>query len=79
MNHFWLFVHLLGFTMWLGGGVGAMFVAIAARSEDRAALAVVARSLATMHRKVIAPGAQTNPPGRCQGGSAPFGLDPHYA
>lgn len=57
MNHFWLFVHLLGFTMWLGGGVGAMFVAIAARAEDRAALAVVARSLATMHRKVIAPGA----------------------
>lgn len=57
MNHFWLFVHLLGFTMWLGGGMAAMFVAIAARAEDRAALAVVARSLAAMHRKVVAPGA----------------------
>jgi uncharacterized membrane protein len=57
VNHFWLFVHLLGFTMWLGGGMAAMFVAIAARSEDRAAMAVVARALAAMHRKVIAPGA----------------------
>ena len=57
MNHFWLFVHLFGFTLWLGGGAAAMFVGIAARSEDRAGLGVVARSLATMHRKVVAPGA----------------------
>jgi len=56
VNHFWLFVHLFGFTLWLGGAAAAMFVGIAARSEDRASLAVVARSLATMQRKVVAPG-----------------------
>lgn len=56
MNHFWLFVHLLGFTLWLGGGAAAMFVGIAARSEDRASLGAVARALAAMQRKVIAPG-----------------------
>ncbi len=57
MNHFWLFVHLLGFTLWLGGGVAAMFVGIASRSEDRASMGAVMRALAVMQRRVISPGA----------------------
>ncbi len=57
MNHFWLFVHLLGFTMWLGGGLAAMFVGIASKAEDRASLAALARALAVVHRSVVSPGA----------------------
>lgn len=57
MTHFWLFVHLLGFTMWLGGGLAAMFVAIAAKGEDRAALGPMVRGLAVVHRRVVSPGA----------------------
>ncbi|HEY8106361.1 MAG TPA: DUF2269 family protein [Gemmatimonadales bacterium] len=57
MNHFWLFVHLLGFTMWLGGGMAAMFVGIASRSEDRTSLGAVVRGLAVIHKRVVSPGA----------------------
>jgi uncharacterized membrane protein len=57
VNHFWLFVHLLGFTMWLGGGLAAMFIGIASKTEDRSSLAAIARSLAVVHRRVISPGA----------------------
>jgi hypothetical protein len=54
---FWLFLHLLGFTLWLGGGFGAMVVGIAGKREDRAGLGVIARSHAAIQKMVIAPGA----------------------
>jgi hypothetical protein len=57
MIRFWLFVHLLGFTMWLGGGLAAMIAGIASKREDRAGLGAVVRSQAAMHKMVIAPGA----------------------
>jgi uncharacterized membrane protein len=57
VNHFWVFVHLLGFTLWLGGAMAAMFVGIASRSEDRASLGAVARALAVVHKRVVSPGA----------------------
>jgi hypothetical protein len=52
----WLFLHLLGFTMWLGGAIASMIVGIAARREDRHGLAAVVRAQATMTKLVIAPG-----------------------
>jgi hypothetical protein len=57
MMRFWLFLHLLGFTMWLGGALASMVAGIAARREDRAGLGAVARSQAAIHKTVIAPGA----------------------
>jgi hypothetical protein len=54
---FWLFLHLLGFTMWLGGALASMVAGMAARREDRAGLGAVARAQAAMHKTVIAPGA----------------------
>jgi hypothetical protein len=54
---FWLFLHLLGFTMWLGGALASMVAGIAARREDRAGLGAVARAQAAMHKAIIAPGA----------------------
>jgi len=53
----WLFLHLLGFTMWLGGALAAMVAGIAGKREDRAGLGAIARSQAAAYRAVIAPGA----------------------
>jgi len=57
MIHFWLFLHLLGFTMWLGGGLASMVAGIAARREDRAGLGAIARSQAAVYKAILAPGA----------------------
>jgi hypothetical protein len=57
MIRLWLFLHLLGFTLWLGGGFAAMVVGIAGKREDRAGLGVIARGQAAIQRSVIAPGA----------------------
>lgn len=56
MRHLWIFIHLLGFTLWLGGGLSSMFIGIAARREPRENLAVVARMLATNSRILMLPG-----------------------
>src|SRR5215207_4839018 len=57
MIRFWLFLHLLGFTMWLGGGLASMVAGIAAKREDRAGLGAVARAQAAAHKAIIGPGA----------------------
>jgi hypothetical protein len=57
MIRFWLFLHLLGFTMWLGGGLASMVAGIAAKREDRAGLSSIARAQAAVHKTIIAPGA----------------------
>ena len=57
MSRLWLFLHLLGFVMWMGGGIATMFAGIAAKSEDRAGLGAVARAQAAVQRIVIGPGA----------------------
>jgi hypothetical protein len=57
MIQFWLFLHLLGFTMWLGGGLASMVAGIAAKREDRAGLGAIARAQAAIHKAIIAPGA----------------------
>jgi hypothetical protein len=54
---FWLFLHLLGFTMWLGGGLASMVAGIAAQREDRQGLGAVVRSQAALQRILVAPGA----------------------
>lgn len=57
MVRLWLFLHLLGFTMWLGGGLSAMFAAIAAKGEARQALGAVVRTQAAVQRLLVGPGA----------------------
>jgi hypothetical protein len=54
---FWLFLHLLGFTLWLGGAVAAMIMGIAAKREDRHGLGAVVRAQASLMKMAIAPGA----------------------
>lgn len=57
MIRFWLFVHLLGFTIWLGGGFAVMIAGIVSKREDRAGLGVVVRTQAAVYKIAIAPGA----------------------
>ena len=57
MSRIWLFLHLLGFTLWLGGAIASMIIGIAAKREDRSGLGAVVRSQATLTKIAIAPGA----------------------
>jgi len=57
MIRLWLFLHLLGFTMWLGGGLASMVAGIAGKREDRTGLGAIARAQAAVHRALVAPGA----------------------
>jgi hypothetical protein len=57
MIRFWLFLHLLGFTMWLGGGLASMVAGLAAKHEDRSGLGAVVRAQAAVQKAIIAPGA----------------------
>ena len=52
----WLFLHLLGIALWMGGGFSAMAVAIASKAEARSALGTVARSQWAITRGLIFPG-----------------------
>jgi len=57
VRHIWLFAHLLGMVLWLGGGLAAMTMGIYSRREPRENLGVVARQLALVYRVVMMPGA----------------------
>jgi hypothetical protein len=57
MIRFWLFAHLLGFTMWLGGGLATMVMGVAAKREDRPGLGAIVRAQAAVQKVIIAPGA----------------------
>ena len=57
MIRLWLFLHLLGFTLWLGGAIAAMIIGIAAKREDRHGLGAVVRAQGSLMKVAIAPGA----------------------
>ena len=56
MSRAWLFLHLLGFTMWLGGAVASMVIGIAAKAEERSGLGAVVRAQSQLTKVAIAPG-----------------------
>jgi hypothetical protein len=53
----WLFLHLLGFTLWLGGGLASMVAGLAGKREDRAGIGALARAQAAIQKNIVAPGA----------------------
>ena len=57
MIRLWVFLHIIGFTLWIGGGLAAMVAGIVSKGEDRARLGAVVRVQAAMHRILVAPGA----------------------
>ena len=57
MRALWVFLHLLGGVLWIGGGLAAMVVSIASRPLGRPEQGVVARLIAVIYARMIAPGA----------------------
>ena len=57
MRDLLLFLHYLGFALWIGGALAAMTARIGSRREGPEAEAVTARLLSRVHIFVVAPGA----------------------
>ena len=57
MIRLWVILHILGFTLWIGGSLAAMVAGIAAKGEDRPGLGAVVRAQAAVNRILVAPGA----------------------
>jgi len=57
LRHLLLFAHLLGFVLWLGGGIAAMQVGRAMRSVQRSDLRLLVGIQGRLHRSLILPGA----------------------
>jgi hypothetical protein len=53
----WLFLHILGFALWIGGAVASMVAGVSGRAESRQALGAVTRAQAAIQKVLIAPGA----------------------
>jgi hypothetical protein len=53
----WLFLHILGFTLWIGGALAAMVAGVSAKMESRDGLGAVVRSQAAIQKVLIGPGA----------------------
>jgi len=52
----WYLAHILGFTLWLGGGLAGMVIGLKGRAEERAAQALIVRQLGFIHRILLLPG-----------------------
>lgn len=49
--------HVLGFVLWLGGGLAGMVIGLRGRSEDRVIQGAVTRLQAALNRRLMVPGA----------------------
>jgi hypothetical protein len=56
MRHFWIFAHLLGFVLWLGGGLAAMMLGLYLRQAPRDQLGQGVRHLAVLYQRLVLPG-----------------------
>ena len=57
MIRFWVLLHLIGFTLWIGGALASMVAGIVSKSEERARLGAVVRAQAAIQKVLVAPGA----------------------
>jgi len=53
----WVFLHIIGFTMWIGGGLASMVAGIVSKREERDRLGAVIRAQAAVQKVLVAPGA----------------------
>jgi len=53
----WVFLHIIGFTLWIGAGLASMVAGIVSKGEDRSRLGAVVRAQAAIQRVLVAPGA----------------------
>ena len=57
MIRLWVFLHIIGFTLWIGGALASMVAGIVSKGEERARLGAVVRAQAAVQRMLVAPGA----------------------
>ena len=57
MTRLWVLLHIVGFTLWIGGALASMVAGIVSRGEERGGLGAVVRSQAAVQRLLVAPGA----------------------
>jgi predicted integral membrane protein DUF2269 len=57
MKGFWLFVHVMGFTAWLGGGLAVMLSGLTAKYFPPEQRLAVYRIMSVVSRNLIGPGA----------------------
>src|SRR5258708_15534144 len=57
MRGFWLFVHMSGFLLWLGGGIATMVAGLTAKSFAPAERLAVYRVISAVQRVLVGTGA----------------------
>lgn len=57
MIRLWVFLHIIGFTLWIGGGLASMVAGIVSQGEERPRLGAVVRAQAAVQKILVAPGA----------------------
>ena len=57
MHGFWLLVHVLGFTLWLGGGIATMVCGVVAKSFKPAERLSAYKVTGAVQRLLVGPGA----------------------
>ena len=57
MRGFWLLVHVLGFTLWLGGGIATMVAGVSAKGFAPAERLAAYKLIGAIQRILVGPGA----------------------
>src|SRR2546425_13007164 len=57
MRGLWLFVHVIGFTLWLGGGIATMVAGVTAKRFAPAERLRAYQLIGAIQRLLVAPGA----------------------
>ncbi len=57
MRGFWMLVHVLGFTLWLGGGIATMVAGVTAKRLGAAERLAGYKLIGAVQRILVAPGA----------------------
>jgi hypothetical protein len=57
MRGFWLFVHVSGFTLWLGAGMASMIAGVVAKRLAATQRLAVYKATGAIHRGLVLPGA----------------------
>src|SRR2546426_726696 len=57
MRGFWLLVHVLGFTLWLGGGIATMVAGVTAKRFSAGERLAGYKLIGAIQRLLVAPGA----------------------
>src|SRR5436853_4372623 len=57
MRGLWLLVHVLGFTLWLGGGIATMVAGVSAKSFEPGPRLAAYKLIGNIQRLLVGPGA----------------------